>query len=406
MNCEYELNFLFDILKKCHVHAALISLQDGIEAMVDSNFLGIIKLSSNPTVGQFLGMIESNTKYKLLNEFKFRYVYVKLPITSEKNILYIGPFLSAPLSSKELLEISERTGGGNSSLKALKEYYSLLPILPENDNLLVMIDTFLERIWKTKSFDIVELNKVYNPFILQSDIAPRNESFDEVEAAVKMMEMRYAFENELIQAVSQGRQQSGALLMSRLNEQLFERRTTDPLRNAKNYCIIMNTLLRKAAEDGGVHPLYIDKTSSEFAVRIELLSTAKACVDFMAEMFSSYCRLVFKHSMKSYSPIVQKTILMIDSDLSAELSLSSLAQKQGISAGYLATIFKKETQKTVLEYITDKRMEYARYILSTTHLQIQTVALHCGFVDVQHFSKVFKRKIGRTPREYRENAHR
>ena len=93
---------------------------------------------------------------------------------------------------------------------------------------------------------------------------------------------------------------------------------------------------------------------------------------------------------------------MIDSDISAELSLNNLAKKQGISAGYLATIFKKETGKTVSEYIKDKRIEHAMYLLSTTHLQIQTIALHCGILDVQYFSKIFKKKIGKNPKEYRE----
>jgi YesN/AraC family two-component response regulator len=218
--------------------------------------------------------------------------------------------------------------------------------------------------------------------------------------------MRYAFENELIRAVSLGQQHKETLLVAKLNENMFERRVSDPLRNAKNYCIIMNTLLRKAAEDGGVHPIYIDSTSSKFAMRIELLPDTKACSYILREMFSTYCRLVYKHSMKRYSPIVQKTILIIDSDISAELSLNSLAKQQGISAGYLATIFKRDTGKTVSEYIKDKRIEHAMYLLSATHLQVQTVALHCGIMDVQYFSKIFKKKIGKNPKEYRESVKR
>ena len=166
----------------------------------------------------------------------------------------------------------------------------------------------------------------------------------------------------------------------------------------------MNTLLRKAAEDGGVHPIYIDSTSSKFATRIEQLTDTKESASLMREMFSTYCRLVYKHSIKRYSPIVQKTILIVDSDISAELSLNALAKKQGISSGYLATIFKKETGKTVSEYIKDKRIEHAMYLLNTTHLQIQTIALHCGIMDVQYFSKIFKKKTGKNPKEYREAA--
>ncbi len=406
MNYEYELSFCFDIFKKCHIHTTVISSQDSIEAMLDSRFCGIIGLKSDLTVGQTLGMIESNTIYKFTNEFKFQYIYIRLPITSEKNILAIGPYLSSPPVLKDILESAEQAGVPSDAKKALKDYYSSLPILLENDNLFVMINAFCERIWQTSSFAIVELNKTYCPFMLHSDTMPHVENFDEIEANIKAMELRYSFENELIHAVSLGQQHKVNQLVSQLNEHSFEQRLADPLRNAKNYCIIMNTLLRKAAEEGGVHPVYIDKTSSKFAVRIESLTTAKACTDIMTEMFSSYCRLVYKHSMRNYSQIVKKTILIIDSDISAELSLNNLAQKQGVSAGYLATIFKKETGKTVLEYIKGKRIEYAMYLLSTTHLQIQTIALHCGIMDVQYFSKIFKKKTGKSPKEYREAARR
>jgi hypothetical protein len=73
----------------------------------------------------------------------------------------------------------------------------------------------------------------------------------------------------------------------------------------------MNTLLRKAAEQGGVHPMYIDRESSKFASRIELINDIKKIPELMKDIFSSYCRLVRKHSTKKYSPIVKKTIPVV-----------------------------------------------------------------------------------------------
>jgi YesN/AraC family two-component response regulator len=124
----------------------------------------------------------------------------------------------------------------------------------------------------------------------------------------------------------------------------------------------------------------------------------------MLDMFRSYCKLVRKHSTKSYSPVVQKTVLIIDSDLSANISLGSLAKKQNISSGYLSTVFKKETGKTVSEYVRIKRMKHAMHLLATTNIQVQMVASYCGIMDVQYFSKLFKRHTGKTPTEYRETA--
>ena len=166
----------------------------------------------------------------------------------------------------------------------------------------------------------------------------------------------------------------------------------------------MNTLLRKAAENGGVHPVYLDRISSNFARQIEEISVLSAFPTLMHEMFRSYCRLVRKHSTRRYSPAVQKTILLIDSDLSAPLTLSTLAAAQELSEGYLAKIFKKETEKTVSEYVREKRMKHAAHLLTTTRLQIQTIALHCGIMDVHYFSKQFKKHTGKTPKEYRETS--
>ena len=406
MNCEYELNFFCDILKKCHISVTVISLNDSVDTVFDSPLTDIFGFKPDDTMNRILGNVENNTKYNFSTDINLKYVYLRIPVLSQKNILFIGPYLSSSLSSKDIAEIGERAGLSLSAQKIFKEYCLSVPILPESDRIFTVINTLCERIWQTPSFAITEVNKNHISPVLPIESASRGESFDEISAAIKTMELRYAFENELIRAVSLGQQHKEELLSVAFDEQVFEKRIQDPVRNSKNYCIIMNTLLRKAAEDGGVHPIYIDRASSKFAMKIEQMTDEKAFSPLMREMFSSYCRLVRKHSMKKYSPIVKKTILIIDSDISAELSLNGLSKKQGISAGYLATIFKKETGKTISEYVKDKRIDHAIYLLNTTHLQIQTIALHCGIMDVQYFSKIFKKKTGKTPREYRESLRR
>ena len=233
--------------------------------------------------------------------------------------------------------------------------------------------------------------------------APTGEVFDDAMIGMQTMEMRYKYENELMEAVTLGQLHKENQLLGAFDAPAFEKRVADPVRNIKNYCIIMNTLLRKAAEKGGVHPVYIDALSSSFAKKIEQISFQNDSSDLMHDMFRSYCRLVRKHSIRDYSPAVQKAVLMIDSDLSADLSLTSLAARQNISAGYLSAVFKRDTKKTLSQYIREKRINHASHLLQTTHLQIQTVASSCGIMDVQYFSKLFKQETGMTPKEYRDS---
>ena len=301
------------------------------------------------------------------------------------------------------MELGERIGVSPKEQRYLEEYYMSIPVLTDGSPLFIMLGIFCERIFGAPSFSIVDVTEEKRGMILSAEgDHSHGESFDDTVVNVKAMEKRYAFENEMIEAVRLGQIHKESLLNSAFSEELFEKRVADPLRNAKNYAIIMNTLLRKAAEEGGVHPVYIDRLSSDFALKIEQMISASAAGELMSDMFRSYCRLVRKHSVSRYSPAVQKAILLIDLDLAADLSLSSLASEQNISAGYLSSIFKRETGKTVSEYIRERRIEYAEQLLATTHLQVQTVALHCGIMDSQYFSKLFKRQTGRTPKEYRD----
>ena len=400
---ENELAFLSDTLKKLRVPFVLTTPDEPLSTIVGAEINSMFDFKTQELkVKDFIGEVIPFTVYKSTGVFKLSYLYFLLADGIKRTVLFIGPYLSTPLSSHEILEIGEECGLSRKRQQLFGKYYSSVPVLPPDSHLFMMISAFCERMWNGRAFAVVDVN--HDSLLPASPIndSVSDDSFEDMLVSMNIMEKRYDFENELIRAVSLGQIHKEGQLLSALSNDFFERRTTDPLRNAKNYCIIMNTLLRKAAEQGGVHPVYLDRVSSAFAYKIEQLPMLSENAALMREMFRAYCRLVRKHTMKDFSPVVQKTILLIDSDLSANLSLTTLANSQGISSGYLSTLFRRETGKTVSEYIRDKRMKHAAHLLGTTHLQVQTIALHCGIMDVQYFSKTFKKHSGMTPKEYRE----
>ncbi len=401
---ENELRFLCDTFKKCHVQIATVSPDDPLDGIIDTELDSLFgRISGQTTIHGYLGDLAPRTMYKLVGPFKLSYTYLLLPETEADTVLFVGPYLSSALTSRQILEIGEERGLSPKSQRFLNEYYTGIPVLLPSSHLFDMLSTFCERIWESPSFAIVDVNRESHLPVSPIHDSIHTDGFDDVLMNMKAMEKRYDFENELIHAVTLGQIHKESQLFSAFSDQLFEKRTADPLRNAQNYCIIMNTLLRKAAEAGGVHPVYLDRVSSSFAVKIGRLPSLSENFALMCEMFRSYCRLVRRHSMKHYSPVVRQTVLLIDSDLSADLTLKSLAANQNVSSGYLSTIFKQETGKPISQYISEKRIKHAAHLLSTTNLQVQTIALHCGIMDVQYFSKVFKKQIGKTPKEYRES---
>ncbi len=397
---QNELQFLCDTLRKSRVSAFCTAVSDFASAVKDSGTDGLLDISALPIPLE----LEAETMYKYTDADDRCYLYFLLPETEMPTVLLVGPYLAASPSHERLLALGASRGVSSAQQAHFEEYYASIPVLYEGNPLFVMITTFCERIWKSDSFAIVDINKKHQVSASPINEPMHTDKLDDILIHIKTIDRRYAFENELLHAVAHGQLHKEAQLLAAFREEAFEKRLSDPLRNAKNYCVIMNTLLRKAAEQGGVHPIYLDRVSSAFAAKIENMPDLSENASLMREMFRSYCRLVRKHAMMQYSLVVQKTILLIDSDLSANLSLNSLANHQNVSPGYLSTIFKKDTGKTVSEYIREKRIRHAAFLLATTHQQIQTVALHCGIVDVQYFSKTFKKLTGKTPKEYRESV--
>lgn len=396
-----EFRFLCRVLKKSRLDVGSLPPKAPAISLFDKRLAEATGLSlrEGVTVEDYLGKIEPVTKYEFTDGFHLKHICFLLPWEKDGALFHIGPYLSAPLAKDEMLAMGEQLGLSPAQQKYYEEYLEALPTLSESDGIHTVIDTFCEEIWQKPSFAVVRAGNATPPNT--ASILPPRDRLDEVLTDVDRMAARYAFENEIIQAVKLGQQHKVSLFSINLENEIFEKRNPDSLRNAKNYCIIMNTLLRKAAEEGGVHPLYIDRQSSVIAEKIEKVPSLKEIPALMKEIFSAYARLVYQHAVKKFSPIVQKTVLAIDSDLSADLSLNTLANHLGISRGYLATVFKKEQGRTVTEYVLEKRMKHAAHLLRTTNLQIQSVASLCGILDVQYFSKLFKKHHGKTPREYR-----
>lgn len=399
---EKELQFLCDTFKKSRLRARCVTADNFISSVFDTvQDEGFIRISpENFSVNKFFGNLKECTLYKLEDPFKRCYIYLRLPKTQNDTVLFIGPYLSAPISPADILEVCEKSACPPKSRRYLGEYYAALPVIEENSALFHILDTFCERIWDVEAFPVVDVNR-------ETDfpVSVQTESFDDVLTDMKAMEKRYDFENEIIHAVTLGQIHKEKRFLLAFSEAAFEKRVSDPLRNAKNYSVIMNTLLRKAAERGGVHPINLNRVSSSFAQKIEETASIKENGELMREMFRSYCKLVQQHSIKNYSVIVQKSIIIIESDLSANLMPRMLAEAQKVSLSYLSTVFKKETGKTISEYIREKRVKHALHLLATTQLQIQTIALHCGIMDVQYFSKIFKKQTRMSPKEYREIAN-
>jgi len=88
-----------------------------------------------------------------------------------------------------------------------------------------------------------------------------------------------------------------------------------------------------------------------------------------------------------------------------KLNIKSLAKKVGTSSDYLGRLFQKEAGCSLNYYIQQQRILMARELLSKSDLDIKQVCRQTGFVDPSYFTKVFKKLVQISPKEYRKNAN-
>ncbi len=86
------------------------------------------------------------------------------------------------------------------------------------------------------------------------------------------------------------------------------------------------------------------------------------------------------------------------------LSLDVLASEFGYSLQYLSLYIKRETRVGFSEYITRKRIEKAKEMLRKTEMTVKEIAEECGYSYSNYFIKVFSKKTGMTPQEWREET--
>ena len=340
-------------------------------------------------------IVREKVIYYVTDEFRCRYALMLLPGGAGK-VLLLGPYVTENVDRQWIAAFVGTFRIDPEKMHILERFYSRVCYLPSERTLHAALYTLGEKIWGSVSSERINrgLPESWTP--LADNTAPEG-----VPDTIQVLEDRYASENRMMELVSKGQVQKLKMMLSGIPRVVMDQRQ-EPVRDVRNYTVILNTLMRKAAERSGVHPLYIDRVSSRFAREIEMLSTWDAVMALWQEMATQYCLLVKEHTVGQYSPLVQKVILRIDYDLAADLSLRTTAAQLNVSPNYLSTLFHQEMGTNMTDYVNRRRMERAAYLLTHTDMTVSAVAQTCGIQDDNYFTKLFKKYNGKTPKAFRK----
>lgn len=358
-------------------------LRRSLDPQFDWQEFGQLLLDSTP----------ENTLLLVEGTFELHFALFRIP--DEKNTVFlIGPWTVGPRTQSARKWVRRYLGEAGEA--AVQEYYNGVKILEASDfygALRVVVDTMFGC-----TVPVQEL-KEFLPFQFHPDTRYFHEPEFQKEIPVTMLEQRYESENRILDAVARGDEEAAIEAMHQHSRFTYGGRFEGTLYQQKNKMIVLNTLLRKAIEPSKVHPYYIDAISSKYSRIIEEANEVPN--EMMWQMTRDYCAYVRRYSLKEYSPAVQKVMNYVNLNVAEPLTLKSLASMCFISPSYLSALFKQETGSTLIDYINTQRVNRAAQLLVQNNHTIAAVAEEVGILDVNYFTKIFKKTLGVTPTRYR-----
>src|SRR5690625_5265777 len=141
----------------------------------------------------------------------------------------------------------------------------------------------------------------------------------------------------------------------------------------------------------------------------ELSEQQKGSSELMIQTLISHVFFVIARmaiTSKEITPLqtdiyIKQVIEYIHHNYDRDLKIAELALIVYLHPSYLHRIFKESMNCTIMEYITDIRMEKAKMLLSKTDIPITEISDFVGINSRQYFSFLFKRATGESPQSYR-----
>lgn len=101
---------------------------------------------------------------------------------------------------------------------------------------------------------------------------------------------------------------------------------------------------------------------------------------------------------------VEQALRIIDNEITSVDGIKTLAARVGLSESHLRALFRHHVRYPIGEYITNKRLDLARYYLLKSEKPLAEIAALCGFSNIFVFSSFFKRNTGLPPTVFRRRA--
>lgn len=212
-------------------------------------------------------------------------------------------------------------------------------------------------------------------------------------------------EKELISKVKIG-DRTGAkeILNSILGTILFH----DPgdLGVLKARVIELLSILSRSAVEGGVDVSTMLERNLDYVTKVMQFDTQEDLCAWISVALNEFIELVYSSQDAKKVTQIQPAVNYVDANYDKSISLAEVAKACHLSVSRLAHLFKEQMGITVIDYLTNVRIERAKQMLLATNQNCTEICFQSGYCNQSYFTRTFKELVGMTPRQFRSRNRR
>ena len=327
-------------------------------------------------------------------------------VRTDRHTIVIGPSRRTPMTNHDLRKLAFTCNLDFAQVEAFSAAMRSLVQMPLGS--LVQILCTMNYVLNGEKRSLEDVT-IYDFEQVELETLIQNERFDkhyekQIEYEPREAHNTLTLEQSLMQMIEKG--DVGALCewLSHAPSVRGGVIANDALRQLKNTFIVTTTLASRAAIKGGMEAEDALSLSDDYIRKCELMGGVDSIVNLQYHMVLDYTRRVERVRLgKNPSKLLMQVTNYVQHNLSRPVDVDDLAKTLFISRTHLASRFKQETGMTLTDFILGEKVEEAKRLLRYSDKSLTLIANYLGFSSQSHFTRIFKKYSGQTPREYREN---
>ncbi len=176
----------------------------------------------------------------------------------------------------------------------------------------------------------------------------------------------------------------------------------DNFHSLKNFCVILCTMSYCYSLDSNSSFEILFKKLWSFVTQLDRTHSFTEVLHLTSFSLKDFSQTAHSAN-RDFSPHVNQVLKYINSNYTEKITLDDLAKEFHITPVYISYIIKKETNLSLSDHINLTRIRQSKIMLAHTNKSISEIAFMVGYNYQSHFTKVFKKYEGITPKEYRSN---